>query len=509
MKKFLLSLAAVIGLGMTATAATIEASQMTVPGTTTAGEYSITIDKAEGKTVPAYNEKTTAVRAYANNTITVTGPSITKVIFTLASDASYRYTTVAASTGTVAAQAEGDTEVVWEGNATSVTFTVGEYATLGTDGADKAGQLRFRSITINEAGSTTVDPVDPVEPGVEGEVTIASPFSGFTQLPGENVVGGYTFNFLTNSGSTKPQVYNGNLRLYAQNSMTISGVKITKVVFTFTQDNSFRYTTFAPSTGAYTTAQAEGDTQLTWEGEATHVTFTVGEKATLGSDGAEKAGQIRLASITVYGEGGAVVPPAPQGDKYEKATTLESGEYVFLCNGLLATPAAESNTYGRMSLVDATFDGDYLVTVAKNEFTLEVADGKVTIKDTYGRYYGMDAEHLTSFQFYTELNEGCYYTYEFVGENIKLTNVLNPTCIVSQTKGNQGTWYTNVAPAAAPAEYNLPILYKKALSGIFEVVEDENAPVVYYDLRGVQVENPSTGLYIRRQGNKVTKVLVK
>ncbi len=40
-------------------------------------------------------------------------------------------------------------------------------------------------------------------------------------------------------------------------------------------------------------------------------------------------------------------------------------------------------------------------------------------------------------------------------------------------------------------------------------VADENAPVEYFNLQGVRVENPSNGLYIRRQGNTATKVLVK
>ncbi len=40
-------------------------------------------------------------------------------------------------------------------------------------------------------------------------------------------------------------------------------------------------------------------------------------------------------------------------------------------------------------------------------------------------------------------------------------------------------------------------------------VEDLDAPVVYYNLQGVQVANPENGLFIRVQGNKATKVLVK
>ena len=38
---------------------------------------------------------------------------------------------------------------------------------------------------------------------------------------------------------------------------------------------------------------------------------------------------------------------------------------------------------------------------------------------------------------------------------------------------------------------------------------DENAPVEYYNLQGVRVANPANGIFIKRQGNKVEKVLVK
>ena len=47
-------------------------------------------------------------------------------------------------------------------------------------------------------------------------------------------------------------------------------------------------------------------------------------------------------------------------------------------------------------------------------------------------------------------------------------------------------------------------------TGVDEVAADsENAAVEYYNLQGVRVENPTTGLYIKRQGSTVTKVLVK
>ena len=40
-------------------------------------------------------------------------------------------------------------------------------------------------------------------------------------------------------------------------------------------------------------------------------------------------------------------------------------------------------------------------------------------------------------------------------------------------------------------------------------VDDENAPVEYFNLQGVRVANPENGLYIRRQGSKATKVIIR
>lgn len=54
---------------------------------------------------------------------------------------------------------------------------------------------------------------------------------------------------------------------------------------------------------------------------------------------------------------------------------------------------------------------------------------------------------------------------------------------------------------AAEAEYEK--------SGITDVVIENNAPVEYFNLQGVRVENPANGIFIRRQGIEVSKVLVK
>ncbi|MCH5221927.1 MAG: hypothetical protein J1F05_06375 [Muribaculaceae bacterium] len=56
-------------------------------------------------------------------------------------------------------------------------------------------------------------------------------------------------------------------------------------------------------------------------------------------------------------------------------------------------------------------------------------------------------------------------------------------------------------------EIYVPLVDKSGVNNV--AVADENAPVEYFNLQGVRVANPENGLYIRRQGNTVTKVIVK
>ena len=48
-----------------------------------------------------------------------------------------------------------------------------------------------------------------------------------------------------------------------------------------------------------------------------------------------------------------------------------------------------------------------------------------------------------------------------------------------------------------------------SLTGVEEIAVDENAPVEYYNLQGVKVDEPTNGTYIKVQGNKTTKVYIK
>ncbi|MDE5940774.1 MAG: hypothetical protein K2H14_01555 [Muribaculaceae bacterium] len=63
---------------------------------------------------------------------------------------------------------------------------------------------------------------------------------------------------------------------------------------------------------------------------------------------------------------------------------------------------------------------------------------------------------------------------------------------------------------ATGAKSDVRVLKFDVSTGIESVVADgENGVVEYFNLHGVRVDNPANGLYIRRQGNSVEKVIVK
>jgi hypothetical protein len=80
-----------------------------------------------------------------------------------------------------------------------------------------------------------------------------------------------------------------------------------------------------------------------------------------------------------------------------------------------------------------------------------------------------------------------------------------------------GTYYYRVKAVPADSEnfvesewsdeYQFTLSEVSGVNGI--KLNDENAPVEYYNLQGVKVsDTPTPGLYIRRQGSKTTKVLI-
>lgn len=122
----------------------------------TFGNFTFEAVKNSGSTAPTYNADGKDVRLYAKNTLTISSATeMTEIVFNISTAGLKRLAPITASTGTIATQKSGDTQVTWTGSATSVTFTVGDKADYGTDGSSKAGQLDFTSVDITTGGGAT------------------------------------------------------------------------------------------------------------------------------------------------------------------------------------------------------------------------------------------------------------------------------------------------------------------------------------------------------------------
>lgn len=326
-------------------------------------------------------------------------------------------------------------------------------------------------------------------------------------------IDGYSFTFTKGGASSDPAYYwsmstastqQQTIRLYGKagtdgNTITITApAGVTFGSIDFTGSNGAAGGTVKASVGE---AKMTAASAMTWTNNEAVSTVTLTFQQ-----------NFRITKMVVKSETGDVEPidpvdPVdPTGVTFTKANTLESGKYIFVVDGKIACPIKSTYSYGYMYLdVEAVINGDQIVTEEDYAISVNVADGKATLLDPNNRYYGMDDSHFTSFQCYTELNEGCYWTYAFEGDNLKLTNAMNTECFVCKTT------YNNIAPTKAPEAFTLPVVYKLQQSGVaaVEADVDANAPVVYYNLQGQLVTNPENGLYIRVQGNKVEKVAIR
>lgn len=149
--------------------------------------------------------------------------------------------------------------------------------------------------------------------------------------------GDFTFTAKKNNGQTAP-TQNANtkdLRHYAKNTITISGAKMTKMVFTMSEAGKKQWATVTASEGTMTVDKTNGTT--TWENTngSSSVTLTVGDKNDFGTNKSKTAGQFNVdkVDITSDGQGGGETPTPPA----EETKAENIAAFKALASGTTAT----------------------------------------------------------------------------------------------------------------------------------------------------------------------------
>ena len=144
----------VVGETVTITPSAVSGSADPYTFTIDAAGYSLTAKKNTGSNAPTINASNKDVRIYAKGTLTISASNtMSTIVFNLSAQGKKRLAPITASVGAIATQANGDATVTWTGDATEVTFTVGDKANYGSDGSSSAGQLCFNTISVTSEGS--------------------------------------------------------------------------------------------------------------------------------------------------------------------------------------------------------------------------------------------------------------------------------------------------------------------------------------------------------------------
>lgn len=310
--------------------------------TLTAEGYTFTADKADGTTVPTQNPTSKDLRHYAKNTLTISGPAMKEIVFTMSAAGKKQWGDVTPSEGQVTVDTENSITTWTNTNgSTTVTFTVGTDNTYGSNKSKKAGQFDLASVTITgDAAGKTKQPANLAfsEATIDHEVGIEFTAPTFT--------------------------------------------KETTAAVTFVSDNE-----------AVATVNAEGVIAL--GGEEGKAVITASSEENDAYSAGNATCTVYVWHYNVYKKAATV----ESGKKYMIVAQRDGKTYY-------AIPAQESSDYGYLSTFkeEGTVDELKIKSSYDDSFAFETLDDGFSIKDCYGRYLYMDTKH-NSFQFDKEKSE--------------------------------------------------------------------------------------------------------
>ena len=370
--------------------------------------------------------------------------------------------------------------------------------------------------------------------------------------PATVTVGTYTITVDKAAGNNAPSCNKaGDLRIYAKNTITITttGAPMTSIVFNISAQGQKQQSAISASVGTVA-EQTSGGTTVSWTGEATSVTFTPDQANAYGTDTSKSTGQFDFDSIDINGggssAGGGEVTPvenhkvASIAEFLTNPSTTETYEFTnpvtvvhqynytsakgnLTCNlyvqdatGGMLVFGDTKQTYAKGDVIPAGFTGNYALYKGCSEFTnptgfqaatenVEITPAEVAVEELSAadeaRYIIVKSADITAGE------QAGYFNVEQNGTTIQMYNKFNIE--ISERTGADIIGVINVYQIATdqPAEASIyPIEILGGSSALTSVEAAANAPVEYFNLQGVRVANPESGLYLRRQGNQVTKI---
>ena len=335
------------------------------------------------------------------------------------------------------------------------------------------------------------------------------------------------------SSSTLQSPDQYSIRVYAGANLTVTapaGETFNKVTVTINTTGN-KATEATASEGWTVSDFADGQFTLTSATAQSSVTF----------DGAGK--QLRVASIKIE-NGGSVTPdPEPTPDVVTKSVK----ETIALASGTqFTTDYALTVGWKYGSNVFVCDEAGDFIQIYHKDNTLEVGDViPAGLKGTYTLYKDVTPEiekittlpEATAGTFTAAVVPAKDITVALVNSVVTIDNVVidaaTPGADVTDNNAKNfvgkvgdvelnlrnhyklesvpaGTYNVTVVVTVFEGATSLYVTEFATATGIADITVDENAAVEYFNLQGIRVAQPEQGgIYIRRQGNSVSKVLVK
>lgn len=559
MKKFLLSLATLALAATTAMATdvtvtmancSIKASGSEFSFTTrTTPDFTFTCKKNSGSNSPTYNSSKKDLRIYAKGSLTIAAPegvTLEAISFNISAQGKKRLTTITATEGTVTQPGKGSYETSWAGNTSSVTFTVGDKATLGTDGADEAGQLDFDAVTITYSETAS----DKEHAGLQ------FPESSYTAILGQ----AFTAPELTKATNAAVTFSSSNTDVATvdatSGTVTLVGAGTTTIKAEAPENDTYTagsaqytltvvkgYNTLAEYLAACGNKNDEG--YINFPLTVTYViggnTYVIDEAGTAGLifkyDLGYEVGNIIPAGWTAQTDNFnglielkpvSTMPASTEnsGVTYNEVTSIDKSmvnEVVVLKNVTFAAETPDTKTNFSGTTPDGT---EYTF---RNNFTIaSTAAGIYDVKVAVANFKG--ALQLYPLEYQQAVSDVPVIS----GTELNDENQFASTSTVTITAAEGATIYYRTNTEADFQVYNAPFTINATTSIYAYAVEEgkqqsrevsvtyyynpslgidgieiENGAAQYYNMQGVRVANPENGMYIRVQNGKAQKVIIK